>query len=167
MAKADKALALRRVDDILRIRLDGAQWWDVREFVREKEKEPGSAWFLADGEPPLSDGQIRRYQQQADRLAYESHERSRRKLFRRHLAQRRHLYGRAVTTGDIRTALACAQDEARLLGLYPPQKIAPTDPTGSKEYAADVRAEYERLQKLPADELRRLYREALDPPGAG
>jgi len=39
MAKADKALVQRRVDDVLRIRLDGAQWWDVREYVREKEGE--------------------------------------------------------------------------------------------------------------------------------
>jgi hypothetical protein len=37
MAQADKALSARRVDDILRIRLDGAQWWDVLEYVREKE----------------------------------------------------------------------------------------------------------------------------------
>jgi hypothetical protein len=118
MAKADKALAARRVDDVLRIRLDGAQFWDVREFVREKEKEPGSAWFLAAGEGPLSDSQIRRYQQKADRLAHESHERSRGRLFRRHLAQRRHLYARATTTGELRTALACLRDEGELLGLY-------------------------------------------------
>jgi hypothetical protein len=118
MAKADKALAARRVDDILRIRLDGAQFWDVREFVREKEKEQGSAWFLADGETPLSDSQIRRYQQKADRFMAESHERSRKKLLRRHLAQRRNLYARATTTGDLRTALACLRDEGELLGLY-------------------------------------------------
>jgi hypothetical protein len=135
MAKADKALVARRIDDVLRIRLDGAQFWDVREYVREREKEPGSAWFLPEGEGPLSDSQIRRYQQQADKLVYESHERSRKKLFRRHLAQRRHLYGRAVTTGDIRTALACAQDEARLLGLYPPAKVAPTTPDGKDPWA--------------------------------
>jgi hypothetical protein len=118
MAKADKALAARRVDDILRIRLDGAQFWDVREFVREKEKEQGSAWFLADGETPLSESQIRRYQQKADALMAESHERSRKKLLRRHLAQRRNLYARATTTGDLRTALACLRDEGELLGLY-------------------------------------------------
>jgi hypothetical protein len=117
MAKADKALSTRRVDDILRIRLDGAQFWDVREFVREKETEKGSAWYLGEGGKPLSDGQIRRYQQKADDLIYSAHERSRKKLFRRHLAQRRNLYARAVTTGDLRTALACLQDEAKLTGL--------------------------------------------------
>src|SRR5262245_731680 len=122
MAKADKALVARRVDEVLRIRLDGAQFWDVREFVREKEKQEGSAWFVGEGGKPLSDSQIRRYQTQADKLLEQAHERSRRKLFRRHLAQRRHLYARAVTSGDLRTALACTQDEAKLLGLYPAER---------------------------------------------
>jgi hypothetical protein len=118
MAKADKALVARRLEDILRIRLDGAEWWDTCAFVREKEKEAGSAWFLAQGEKPLSDSQIRRYQTKADALMVQSHERSRKKLLRRHLAQRRNLYARATTTGDIRTALAVLRDEAALEGLY-------------------------------------------------
>jgi hypothetical protein len=118
MAKADKALVARRLDDILRIRLDGAEWWDTCAFVREKEKEPGSAWFLAEGAKPLSDGQIRRYQTRADALMMQSHERSRKKLLRRHLAQRRYLYSKASLTGDVRTALAVLRDEAALRGLY-------------------------------------------------
>jgi hypothetical protein len=156
MAKADKAQALRRVDDILRIRLDGAQWWDVRDFVREKEGESGSAWCLAEGEAPLSDGQIRRYQQRADKLLYESHERSRRKLFRRHLAQRRNLYARAVTTGDVRTALACLDSEAELLGLFPPKKVAPTTPDGRDPWAPALRSlSDEELAALARDAARR------------
>jgi hypothetical protein len=122
MARADKALVARRVDDILRIRLDGAEWWDVRDFVREKEGEPGSAWFLADGETPLSDGQIRRYQQRADRLVLQSHERSRKRLFRQHLAKRRSLFGRAVASGDYATALRILDSEAKLAALFPPEK---------------------------------------------
>jgi hypothetical protein len=153
MARADKAQVARRIDDVLRIRLDGAEFWDVREFVREKEKEAGSAWFLAEGEGPLSDGQIRRYQQRADRLMLASHERSRKKLFRRHLAQRRNLYARAATTGDLRVALACLESEAKLAGLALPDKVALTDPTGKKEYAPltgaqlddAIRAELARL----------------------
>jgi hypothetical protein len=132
MAKADKALSARRVEDLLRIRLDGAQWWDVREYVREKEGEAGSAWFVAEGEGPLSDGQIRRYQTKADKLILSSHERSRKKLFRRHLAQRRHLYAKAVLAGDYRTALAVAVDEARLQGLYPAERHEHTGKAGGK-----------------------------------
>jgi hypothetical protein len=137
MVKADKALSARRVEDVLRIRLDGAEWWDVREFVREKEKEQGSAWFLADGQEPLSDSQIRRYQQRADALMMQSHERSRRKLFRRHLAQRRNLFARANTTGDLRTALACLRDEGELLGLYT-GRVKPRAPGPEKDRKAHL-----------------------------
>jgi hypothetical protein len=117
-AKADKALAARRVEDILRIRLDGAEWWDVVQFVRENQSEQGSAWFLAEGEKPLSEAMIRKYQERADKLVIESHEKSRKKLLRRHLAQRRNLYARAVTTGELATALRCLDSEALLLGLH-------------------------------------------------
>jgi hypothetical protein len=102
----------------------------VREFVREKEAEAGSNWFVAEGATPLSDGQIRRYQTTADKLMLASHERSRKKLFRRHSAQRRNLYARAVTTGDLQTALACLRDEAKLLGLYPSTKHEVTGERG-------------------------------------
>jgi hypothetical protein len=43
-------------------------------------------------------------------------------LIRRHLAQRRNLYAKAVLAGDLRTALACVQDEAKLEGLYPSER---------------------------------------------
>jgi hypothetical protein len=39
-------------------------------------------------------------------------------IFRRHLAQRRHLYATAVTPGDLRTALAVLADESKLTCLY-------------------------------------------------
>jgi hypothetical protein len=123
MAKADKALAARRVDEILQIRLDGAQWWDVREYVREKEQEQGSAWYVAPGGKLLSDAMIRKYQEKADKIVQQSHEKSRKKLLRRHLAWRRHLYGKAVNAGDYRAALAAARDEAELLGLYPARGV--------------------------------------------
>jgi hypothetical protein len=53
----------------------------------------------------------------ADALLMRAHEKSRRKLFRRHLAQRRHLYAKAVSQGDVRAALACLDSEAVMLGL--------------------------------------------------
>jgi hypothetical protein len=113
----------RRVSELLRIRLDGAEWWDVVKYVREKEKEKGSAWELADGVSPLSEGMIRKLLAKADAAVEASHVRSRRKLMRRHLAQRRNLYAKAVLAGDIRSALACLRDEAELLGLYPPKRV--------------------------------------------
>jgi hypothetical protein len=123
MAKADKALTARRTEDLLRIRLDGAQWWDIRDYVRAKEGEKDSAWFRRRGSKPLSDSQIRRYQARADELVERSFERNRRRLFRQHIAKRRNLFARAVTTGDIRTALAVLQDEAKLTRLYPADTV--------------------------------------------
>jgi hypothetical protein len=136
--KADKALAARRVTELYRIRLDGAEWLDVVEYVREKQAEPGSAWHLEGGATPLSDGMIRKYQQRADALLERSHEKSRKKLLRRHLAKRRNLYAKATLAGDVRAALACLRDEAELLGLYPPAKVAPTDPSGTKEFTGGL-----------------------------
>lgn len=121
--KADNALALKRVDDILRIRLDGARFWDVREFVRENESDPKSNWFVPEGAKPLEDKTIRNYMTRADALMLTTSARSRQKLKNRHLNQRRHIYAKAMTSGDYRTALAALQDEAKLLGLYPESGI--------------------------------------------
>jgi hypothetical protein len=134
-AKATAALVARRIEEVLRIRLDGAEFWDVREYAREKEAEEGSAWHLADGAKPLSDGQLRRYVARVDAMIADSCRASRKKLLRRHLAQRRNLYAKAVSQGDIRAALAVLSDEAKLLGLYAPVKVAPTNPHGDAPYA--------------------------------
>lgn len=159
--RADKALVQRRQDDILRIRLDGAQWVDVRDFVRVKEKEPGSNWFLSEGENPMSEGMIRRYQQRADREMVRTHERSRKKAYYRHLAQRKNLYARATLAGDTRTALSILQDEAHILGLYPKTRI---EHSGSvkQEHAIDLgKLTEENLQDLERI-LRTLSRGSTD-----
>src|SRR5262245_15773253 len=117
--KATTAIIRLRVEDVLRIRLDGAEGWDVRQYVAEKEQAGEQPWKVEEGGKPLSERQIRRYVEQADRLLEESCRTSRKKLLRRHLARRRALYARAVNSGDLRTALAALRDEAELLGLYP------------------------------------------------
>jgi hypothetical protein len=145
--KATKAQIRLRIDEILRIRLDGAEFWDVCEYVREKEKEAGTPWTVPEGGKPLSEGTLCRYIGRADKLITESCQASRKKLLRRHLAQRRNLYAKAVSAGDFRTALAAARDEAELQGLYPPKKIAPTNPKGDQPYAG-VLTDAERLAAL-------------------
>ncbi len=137
-AKATKVQVQARVEEVLRIRLDGAEFWDVREYAREKEQEPGSAWKLKRGEKPLSDGQLWRYVARADQLLADSCRASRKKLLRRHLAQRRNLYAKAVGAGDTRTALAVLADEAQLLGLYPPKKSEITGKDGGPLQTATV-----------------------------
>ncbi len=116
--KATKAQVQARVEEVLAIRLDGAEFWHVREYAREKEREEGSAWHLDDGAKPLSDGQLWRYVGMADKLIAQSCRASRQKLLRRHLAQRRNIFGKAMSAGDYRAALAAAESEARLEGLF-------------------------------------------------
>jgi hypothetical protein len=135
MAKATTALVARRIEEVLRIRLDGAEFWDVREYAREKEAEAGSAWELLPGGKPLSDGQLWRYVSRADKLIAESCLARGKKMLRRHLGQRRNLYAKAISQGDVRTALAVLSDEAKLLGLYPPAKM---EHTGAKGEAIKI-----------------------------
>jgi hypothetical protein len=149
--KASKAQIQLRIEEVLRIRLDGAEFWDVREYAREKEKETGSPWELKDNEKPLSDATLWRYIGRADTLIAESCRSSRKKLFRRHLAQRRNMYAKAINAGDIRTALAVAQDEAELLNLYPPKRTEVTGKNGGAlQMESVVMTHDERLAALTA-----------------
>lgn len=132
--KAGKARITQRVEEILRIRLDGAEFWDIRQYVREKEAAGEEPWDLPDGGKPISDSQLWRYMRRADLLVRESCAVARKQLLRDHLAKRRALYARAVNAGDFRTALAVLRDLAEMQRLYP-------DP------AEDVRKDVEELKK--------------------
>jgi hypothetical protein len=134
MSKASSAIVRRRVEEVLRIRLDGAEFWDIREYAREKEAEEGSDWHLPEGGKPLSDNALWAYVRKADKLIAESSRSSRKKLLRNHLAKRRNLYAKAVAAADIKTALSVLDSEAKLLGLFPPTKVAPTTPDGEDAY---------------------------------
>jgi hypothetical protein len=108
-----------RVGEILRIRLDGAELWDCREYVSQKEKEDGSVWKLPDGLKPLSRRQVERYVRQADKLISQSCKRSRAALIRHHRAKVRNLYAKSVNAAEFTAALRCLQEEAKMLDLYP------------------------------------------------
>jgi hypothetical protein len=145
MAKATKALAEARTRDILRIMLDGAEpGWDICEFVREQEQQEGSHWYVGEGQP-LSYSQVRRYVQKAEDLIRESCRTSRKKLLRQHLAMRRSLYGKAVSQGDIRAAVAVLKDLGELQNVYPPKRRVVSGADGGP-----VRLTLEDL--LPKDE---------------
>jgi hypothetical protein len=116
--KATQATIRQRVEELLEIVLDGAQFVHVCQYVAEKQAAGEAPWTIPEGGQPLSQRTIWRYLRRAYRLMEKSYEKGRGKLRRRHLAQRRHLYAKAVSMGDIRAALACARDEALLEGLY-------------------------------------------------
>jgi hypothetical protein len=117
--RATKAIIQARVEDVLRIRLDGAEFWDVRRYVAEKAEAAEQPWQIPAGGKPVSDQQLWRYIEQSDRLMAVSSETSRKKKLRVHLARRKSLYARAVAAGDVRAALAVLADLAKLQGLYP------------------------------------------------
>lgn len=119
--KATKQQTERRVEELLRLRLDGAEFWDICEYVREKDKDAGSVWHRGPNEEPLSESQIRRLMARADELIRTSRQHDREQNIDLHLARRRNLYAKALLAGDVRVALACLRDEAELLGLYPPK----------------------------------------------
>jgi hypothetical protein len=168
MKRAPKELVDARVQDLLRIILDGAEeGWDLCEFVREREAEEGSPWHLAEGEKPLSYSQIRRYAARAERLIAESCRASRKRLLRRHLARRRNLYAKACLQGDVRAALACLDSEADLLGLFAPKKIAPTNPKGDLPYAGLTDEELDRRIALAQGRLGGAPGREGPPPGGG
>ena len=110
-----------RTNELLRVMLDGGQKWDFVDFVREREAEPGSPWFVAEGGEPLSYSQIRRYVQRAQRLIAQSGQGEREQLLRMHIAKRDHLYAKAIAQGDTRSALAILDSQAKL------QKLVSTD----------------------------------------
>jgi hypothetical protein len=120
VSRAEALRVRQRTDELVMIRLDGAQWWDVVQYVAEKAREPGSCWEVKPGGKSLSERQLRNYVARADRIILASVKEKRTRAIRRHLARRENLYAKAVNAGDIRTALAVLQDEAKLRGLYPP-----------------------------------------------
>lgn len=142
--RANAIVTGQRVSELLRIRLDGAERWDVLEYVRQKEQEAGSAWEVPEGGKPLSESMIWYLLTKADTAIHDSHNKSRKRLRRRHMAQSRNLYAKAVLAGDLRTALACQQEEAELMGLYPPKKTEQ-----STKLTGDVNVNHVHKEPLP------------------
>jgi hypothetical protein len=130
MSKAEALRVQQRTDELVMIRLDGAQWWDVVQYVSEKSTESGSCWEVKPGGKSLSERQLRNYVTRADCIIRASVNEKRSRTIRRHLAQRANLYAKAVNAGDVRTALAVLRDEAELRGLYPPKKTQLTGKDG-------------------------------------
>jgi hypothetical protein len=106
---ATAAEVLLRVDEVLRIRLDGAQFHDVVQYAAEK------GWSVRPR-------QVGNYIRRADDLLVVRQDKGRKRVIARHLAQRQALYARALNAADYRTALAILADEAKLRGLYASDK---------------------------------------------
>ena len=122
MAKSDKATVLRRVQEVVRLLIAGAEFNEIRQYASDHDWQ-------------VSSRQVHRYVARAYKRLSKSGKRDREQLLARHLGQRRALYARAVKGNDVRAALQVLRDEAHLQGIYPPTKIAPTTPDGNYPYA--------------------------------
>jgi len=122
--KSDKATIQQRVNEILTIRLQGAEFSDIVQYASEKQ------WGVGER-------QLRNYIRKTDELLAETLERDREKLLNRHVAQRRALYARCMSVSDYSNARAVLADEAKLLDLYPAKKTELTG-KGGEPFIIDV-----------------------------
>jgi hypothetical protein len=106
--KSTKAEVLKRVEEVFKLRLGGAEFADIVQYAAAPERNWG-----------VAERQLWNYIRAADRLVRERFDARAGHLLARHLLQRRTLYAHALGAGDFRTALAVLQDEAKLEGLYP------------------------------------------------
>jgi hypothetical protein len=134
--KSDKATVRKRVEEVLRLRLLGAEFLDIRQHASEQ------GW-------QVSDRQLWRYIALGDKILAETLDQDRDRLVRRHVAQRRALYARAVAVSDYRTALAVLKDEGELLKLYPPKRVEASGPEGGPMVFAEL-TDDERANALAA-----------------
>ncbi|MBX9677155.1 MAG: hypothetical protein K2X38_00230 [Gemmataceae bacterium] len=120
--RGTKLQAEGRVTSLVRILLDGAATWDVREFVAQEERNPESPWFLQEGEQPRSYAGIMKCLRTAKQVVAAEGNDDREQLLRQHIAKRNTVYAKAMESGDLRAALACLDSQAKLLGLFPKEK---------------------------------------------
>jgi hypothetical protein len=112
--KATKLTVAQRTEEILKLRLDGAQFHDLFQYVSTQ------GWGIGKR-------QLRNYIRRTDTLIRLRQDKDAAAIIARHFAQRMRLYAKAVKAEDVRTALSILQDEARLRGLYPGDTITLQD----------------------------------------
>lgn len=118
--KATEGQMRKRIEEVLRLRLDGAEFWDLRDYIRKQEITPGSAWELRGDDKPLSDQHIRRYITDTNKMIVRHDRGSKEEMLDEHVARRRHLYAKAIKSGDLSNAVKALDSEAKLQGLFPP-----------------------------------------------
>lgn len=106
--KSTRADMVTRINMVASMLLSGKRRADIVQYSSEK-------WGV-------TDRQVSDYITAATELIRADANRSREELFDEHVARRREVYRRAIARNDLRSALAAAQDEAKLLGLYPGER---------------------------------------------
>jgi hypothetical protein len=123
--KATTTLEEQRIREVLQIRLDGAEEWDVVAHVADKEKAGEEPWTVT--ADPLNEEQIVDLISEADKRIAASRP-AEESAVARHLAMRGSLYARAIQAGEIRAALAILADIAKIEEVYPAKAKASAAP---------------------------------------
>lgn len=108
--KSTQDTVQKRVEEVLAIRLLGAELPEIRKLSQKKR------WGV-------SDDQLRRYIHRTDEVLAKMLEKDRERLLNRHIAQRRALFAACMQAEDYANARAVLKDEAELLALYPAGKL--------------------------------------------
>lgn len=119
----DHSEDLERVSVVISMKIKGASSRDIRKFAA------GPPWNV-------SDRTATTYLQKADRWFERRAAIKRSQTFGLALERLEDLYKSLVKVQDYKGALQVQREIHALLGLNAPVKIAPTDPTGEKEYNA-------------------------------
>src|SRR5215470_19650666 len=109
--KSSKAEVRKRVEEVFKLRLGGANLADIVQYA----SAPEQAWGVAER-------QIANYIKAADQLMVERFDAKAPCLLNRHLLQRDQVFAHAMGAGDFRTALAVLDSGAKLLGLFPAER---------------------------------------------
>jgi hypothetical protein len=141
----------RRIQAVLQIRLDGAELWDVRDFIAEKEQAGEDPWTIGDGGTALNAAQINLIVKAADTRIAQSSPGDPPEVAR-HKAKLRNLYARSIQVGDVRTARSILCDLGKLDGLNRRKTSTPAVPNKIKAATEKLRA---KLKKGKANAKRK------------
>jgi len=148
--KSDRTTISQRVEEILRLRLDGAQFHDIVQYASEK------GWGVGER-------MIRKYIAKADALLVERMDKNSEPVIARHIAQRQTLYARAVNAADSRTALAIIDSEAKLRGLFPEKELKKTVPGATPDNEPSKTLSHEEAKLIALVAARKARREYTEP----
>jgi hypothetical protein len=143
--KSTKAVFHQRVEQVLKIRLAGAQLHDIRNFAQEDDPDTGRPWNV-------TDKTLKYYISASNQLLARAAEKDHDKLLTLAIAQRETLYANAIQSGDWRAALAIADSRDKLLGLFPEKRSGPDSNSVNISFWTLA------LQGLPDEELQTLAR---------
>ena len=124
--KATKAEIAKRVEAVFELRLGGAGFADIRQYASVPTDREGKKLEPWD----VSDRQLWRYIDDANKLCIERCDARAEHFLARHLLRLERLYAHCLEIGDYRGALAVLRDEAELKGLYAPRKMELTGKDG-------------------------------------